>query len=95
MIAYFNRFHIEMTLAQANEASHQGICDEDVAALVKHPKIARQLAKINADDIRSELREYGAWETDELMDSDANNARIIWIAAGDILNEQYEKQRRA
>lgn len=87
MIAMFNRFDIEMTLAQAKSASHQGQCDSDVAALVAHPKIARQLRKIPADDIRAELKEYGAWDSAELSNDAQNWQRIIWCAAGNIAEE--------
>lgn len=81
------RIEIQMTLAQAQSASHQGRCDDDVTALMGEPKIARQLAKIPADILRDELREYGAWEDDELTDHDTNLLRILWIAAGDIVEE--------
>lgn len=90
MFAPFNRFELEMTLAQANGASHQGDCDEDVAALLRHPKIARQLRKIGPDKIREELAEYGAWDDEELADDEANKARIVWIAAGDIVEESQQ-----
>ena len=94
MIAQFNRFAIEMTLRQAQSASHQGRCDEDVAALVKHPKIRRQLDKISVYDIRLKLEEYGAWDKDELADHEDNKHRIVWIAAGDIVEEKHNAGRR-
>lgn len=87
MYAIFNRFEIQMTKAQAMSASHPGPCDLDVAALVKQPKIARQLDKISRDAIREELREYGAWDATELADDAANRARLVWIAAGNIREE--------
>jgi hypothetical protein len=87
MEATFNRFSIAMTAEQARDASHAGQCDDDVAALVARPEIAAQLDKIGPDDIRAELREYGAWEAAELADDDANRLRIVWIAAGNIREE--------
>ena len=90
MFASFNRFEIEMTRAQAHAASHQGQCDDDVAELLRHPKIARQLRKIGPDKIREELAEYGAWDDDELADDEANKARIVWIAAGNIVEESQQ-----
>jgi hypothetical protein len=89
MYATFDRFEIEMTRAQAESASHPGPCDSDVEWLLTIPKIKRSLAKINPDDIRAELREYGAWDDSELMDDAANLARIVWIAAGHISDEMY------
>jgi len=87
MWASFNRFEIKMTLKQAQSASHPGPCDADVAALLKDRKILRQIHKLNTIAMRDELREYGAWNDDELSDFDANAARIVWIAACNIAEE--------
>jgi len=78
------RFQIEMTLEQAKSISHQGQCDDDVKALSKVPKIARQLARIFPGDLRQELKEYGAWDEKELADHDQNLQRFLWLAGGDI-----------
>lgn len=94
MYAIFNRFEIKMTLAQAKGASHQGRCDEDVAALLAEPSIKRQLAKIPAASITAELKEYGAWDDEELADVAANQARIVWIAAGNIVEEHNTTNKR-
>lgn len=91
MYATFNRFEIELTKEQALNASHPGPCDQDVKALLSLPKVRRQLDKIPADKIREELKEYGAWDSEELADDQANRTRIIWIAAGNIREELYEK----
>ena len=91
MFATFNRFEIQMTLTQAESASHQGRCDDDVSELAKAPAIARQLAKIDPQAIRDELREYGAWDDDELSDHEQNLQRILWIAAGDIVEERANR----
>ena len=85
MFATFNSFEIEMTRAQAVGASHQGQCDDDVADLCSVPSIRHQLDKIGADKIREELREYGDWDDAELADDEANRRRIVWIAAGNIV----------
>ena len=84
MFALFNRFQIQMTRAQAESASHQGQCDDDVAYLLTDRKLARQLDKIDPDDIRAELKESGAWDETKLSDDAQNRARIVWIAAGNI-----------
>ena len=91
MFALFNRFELKMTLAQAESASHQGQCDEDVADLVELPAIRRQLDKIPADDIRAELKEYGAWDDEELADDDQNRHRLVWCAACNIKEESRTK----
>jgi len=87
MFATFNRFEIKMTKAQAESASHSGDCDLDVKALLCNSLIKRQLAEISAESIAAELKEYGAWDETELKDIKQNEARIIWIAAGNIVEE--------
>jgi hypothetical protein len=79
------RIEIEMTLRQAQSAAHPGPCDADVLALSNDRKIRKQLEKIKPDDLRRELREYGAWDDEELADHAQNLQRILWIAAGDIV----------
>lgn len=78
-------FEIAMTLRQARRASHQGQCDNDVLMLSREPRIAAQLAALNPRALARELREYGAWDADELTDHEQNLQRILWLAAGDII----------
>lgn len=77
------RLEIEMTLEQAQSASHQGDCSEDIKALVRELNLS-----LDPDKVRDSLREYGAWDDDELADDATNLQRIVWIAACD-LNEEY------
>jgi len=53
----------------------------------KLPKIKRQLAKINPELLRAELKEYGAWSPEELADHEDNLDRLVWIAGCDIREE--------
>jgi hypothetical protein len=80
------RLELQMTKAQAHSASHSGRCDDDVAVLMREPRIARQLAKMDEATVKAELREYGAWDDDELSDHGTNLSRIVWLAAGDIVD---------
>lgn len=82
------RIELQMTMEQARSASHQGQCDADVKALSQVPNIARQLAKIDPVVLAAELRAYGAWDTKELANHEQNLQRLLWIAAGDIV-ERY------
>lgn len=91
MFASFNRFTIEMTRQQAASASHHGSCDASVAALLKNRRIAHQLLSIEPDRIRAELSEYGCWDSEELDNHQDNLARIVWIAAGNIVDELRER----
>lgn len=87
MIAQFNRFEIELTKAQVTSVCTSGSNDAAVEILINVPKVRRQLNKIDPDAIRAELREYGAWDDDELADDDENRRRIIWLAAWNIYDD--------
>ena len=88
MEAYFNRFTITMTKDQAESITQPGQdASSEVEALEKNPKIRRMLDKIDPELIRAELREYGAWEDEDLADDQGNRLRILWIAGGNIKEE--------
>lgn len=80
----FNRFTITMTKEQAHDVSHSGSCDADVEYLLGDRCYMRQFKNIDADDIRNELREYGAWSEEDLSSDVENLRRITWIAGGNI-----------
>jgi hypothetical protein len=65
-----------------------------VKALRQVPKIKRQLDKIDPELLRSELKEYGAWDANELANHEDNLDRILWIAGCDIREETYEASKR-
>jgi hypothetical protein len=81
------RIELEIELDDASSGSHQGPCDDDVRALSKVPYIAAQLDRIDPAMLVYELREYGAWDDTELADHDQNLQRILWLACGDITEE--------
>jgi hypothetical protein len=85
MQAHFERFTIIMTKRQAESASHPGPCDADVQVLLSDKRIRRQLGKISDTDLADELRRYGAWDEEQLSSRRDNEERIVWIAAGDIV----------
>lgn len=90
--AMFNRFELFMTYDQARSASHQGDCEADVRALMTDADIIAQLSAIDPEDIRAELREYGAWDAEQLADDVANHERVVWLAAGDIVEAEGRAQ---
>lgn len=92
-VAEFNSFEIEMTREQAMDASHSGDCETEVDELLLDPDIAKQLDKIGDEVIKTELKEYGAWDDEELTDVKMNQKRIVWLAAGNIRDEIYEKEK--
>ena len=79
------RIELQLTKAQAHTGSHQGQCDADIAELRLVPAIRRQLDKLSPPLVAECLREYGAWDAEELADHDANLSRLLWIACGDIV----------
>lgn len=94
MLAPFDRFEIQMTAAEATSASQPGKdALDDVRALLRQPKIARQFRKISDDAIRAELEEYGAWDAAQLADTAANRERVLWLAAGNITEEIAQRGR--
>lgn len=88
MYASFNYIHeIKMTKKQAAACSHSGSCDAEVLELSQDPSIKRQIAKIDPIQLAKELAEYGAWDAFELANHEQNIQRILWIAAGNIMDE--------
>jgi hypothetical protein len=67
---------------------HSGSNDNDILLLSQKSYINRQLANINSDQLAKELKEYGAWDNDELKDHNQNLQRILWIAAWDIIEKK-------
>ena len=83
----FNRFELNITKAQVLATWHPGAMDDDIAALAKVPRIARQLKKLDPEQVRAELAEYGAWNEEELQDHAQNLQRVLWIGVCDIWEE--------
>lgn len=88
--AYFNRFSLDLPDDAINDCSHAGDCASDVgfwaSSITRTPDITPQA-------LSAELWEYGAWEAEELSDDAANWRRIIWIAAGNIREEEYQQSK--
>lgn len=78
------RIELNITRKQAAAGSHPGQCDVDIVQLSQAPAIQRQLQKIDPALLAEVLREYGAWDADELKDHDQNLRRYLWIACCDI-----------
>lgn len=80
------RIELQLTQDDVDTGYHQGACDSDIADLRRVPRIAAQLDAIDPALLRSELKEYGAWDADDLADHDANQSRILWLACGDLFD---------
>lgn len=79
---------LKLTKHDANLCSHSGSCDDDVLRVSELPYVKKQTAKLDPEQLRKELSEYGAWDDDELQDHQQNIQRWIWISAGDITEER-------
>jgi folate-binding Fe-S cluster repair protein YgfZ len=86
------RIELQMTLEQTESVSHQGQCDMDVLYLSRVLEIRTQLDAINPAILAAELKEYGAWDAEELANHEENIQRILWIAGCDIKEESREVQ---
>jgi hypothetical protein len=85
--ATFNRFEFQLPADCVADCHHQGACDADV----EHWQGRVDLSDIPDEALAAELKEYGAWSAEELADRQANERRILWIAAGDIQDgEEWE-----
>ena len=73
---------LKLTMEDAETGNHQGPCDSDVACLAG--KLSEQTYLWDAEDLRAELDESGAWDDEELSDHEENIERMIWIACGDV-----------
>ena len=83
----FNRFEFQLSADCVADCCHQGDC----AADVEHWQGRVDLSDIPDEALAAELKEYGAWSAEELQDRQANERRILWIAAGDIQDgEEWE-----
>lgn len=78
------RIQFQMSLGQAESVSHSGECNEDVLELSKLPEITESLSKIDPAILSAELKEYGAWSPEELADHPQNLQRLLWLAGGDV-----------
>jgi hypothetical protein len=68
---------------------HAGNCSDDIAYIRRtNADIERQLQSVNQQVLRDELAEYGAWDDAELADRDANLNRLLWLACGELADEQ-------
>lgn len=83
---YYNRFELALPLEAIYEMSGQGDQTETVSFWKKHIT-----NNIDPELIRKELKEYGAWDENELKDDEKNWERILWITACNIKEDDEFK----
>jgi len=76
---------LRLTKKDAAQCSHSGDCEADVLFVMQKKYVKKQLAAIKPDQLKKELRDYGAWSEDELKNYQQNLVRWVWISAGDII----------
>jgi hypothetical protein len=81
------RIQLNIPKKVAESCYHSGQCDNDVKIARQMKSIKKQLDSIPKELLISELKEYGAWDSEELDDYEANKDRILWLACGDIFDE--------
>jgi hypothetical protein len=81
--AYFERFTLDLPDECVRDCSHQSPCDDDVAFWA-----GKLDCPIEPETIAQELKDYGAWDADDLADHDANWRRVVWIAACNVREEE-------
>lgn len=88
--AYFDHIgSIELPTEIWDLCPHTGAADESIAYMLTLPEVITEISEIDPDKLRTELKEYGAWDDNELLDHNANLARILWIASGNIHDGLY------
>jgi len=88
--ALFERFELELPVECVRDLSCSGPVDD--SADYWQRKI--DLSHISDDCLAAELKEYGAWDSEELQDREANERRILWIAAGNIKENELEERTK-
>jgi len=77
---------LDITKNQAEIGYHQGECENDILELMEIPSIKRQLKKLDKQQLKKELKQYGAWDKQQLENHQENLKRWLWISCGDIID---------
>jgi hypothetical protein len=75
---------LRLTKSDALRCSHSGDCERDVIEVSQKPYVKKQLALLNPENLAKELKEYGAWDAEQLADHSENLIRWVWLSACDI-----------
>ena len=81
------RIKLEFRPEDITHVCRSGANDDYVEDVVRLPRVRDQLMKLDSDSVRGILREYGAWDDDELRNHVQNLHRLVWIALWDCKDE--------
>lgn len=76
--------NLRLTRRDAVACGYSGDCEADVVRVMNKPYVKSQLALIDSDNLAKELKEYGAWSYEELLNHSENLKRFVWLSACDI-----------
>lgn len=76
--------NLRLTRLDAMACGYSGDCTADVIRVMKKPYVKKQLALINPENLVKELKEYGAWSYEDLLNHSDNLERFVWLSACDI-----------
>lgn len=95
---YLDGIEFCMTAEDARMCSHMGQCDDDCEAARNIPYIRKQLDKLRCKDMEAAIREYGV-EFEEYKGKRVPRATlelyVVWLAAGNIVDDLYEQEKAA
>ena len=77
---------IAITRADAINCSRSGDNSSAILDLLKKPYIKKQVETLNPEQLAKELKDYGAWDSEELKNHNENIIRWLWISCGDIVD---------
>ena len=78
---------LRLTKTCIADCTHRGDCTEDVDFWLKNKMVSNQLDKIDTEAIRKSLKEFGSWDSEELLDDEANRRRFLWCVCGFLREE--------
>lgn len=84
------RLELALSSDQAARGYHSGACDSDIAALMQDPDVSAQLLAFDPVTVSEALKEYGAWDSEELANHADNLKRLLWVACGDVVDQQFQ-----
>jgi hypothetical protein len=84
IIHTMNYVEVEMPMRAIMDLSASGSVDDSADYWSRNFNVK---IRGTPDQIRKELKQYGAWSEDELSDDKANRKRLLWVASGDMMEE--------
>lgn len=90
LYTFVDNIEIGLTEEDANHGYHMGECDDDVKELIEVDYIKEQLSKYSDEELRNAVRAYAVEDT-ESMNRERLEKWIVFLAAGNIIDEDYSR----